>query len=115
MDTFSALADPTRREILTLIASKGALSTTDISTNFSISQPAISQHLKVLREANLLGMDKHAQKHLYKINSATFLEMESWIHQMTNVWNGRFDRLEKVLEVMQDHSTNGKEGVKKNG
>jgi DNA-binding transcriptional ArsR family regulator len=119
MDTFSALADSNRRKIIELVAKNGTMSMTEILDNFEISQPAISQHLKVLREANLLEMEKQAQKHLYKINPATFLEMEKWMHRMTKVWNERFDRLDKVLEVMQDHpslkASDGKEGVKKNG
>ncbi|SRR5258708_5037139 len=98
MDVFSALADPTRRTIVELLASNGKLSMTDIFSNFSMSQPAISQHLKVLREAKLVDMEKSAQKHLYKINPSKFLEIEGWIHKMTKVWNDRFDVLNDLLE-----------------
>lgn len=98
MDTFSALADPTRRSILELVAAHGELSTSDICHKFSITQPAISQHLKVLRESELLVMEKRAQLHLYTINDSKLLEVESWIQRMTKVWNARFDRLEKLLQ-----------------
>jgi DNA-binding transcriptional ArsR family regulator len=58
MDTFTALADPTRRSIFEMLAGDGQLSVSDISNRFSVSPPAISQHLKVLRETNLVQMEK---------------------------------------------------------
>lgn len=98
IDTFVALADPTRRTIVELLAQHGELSTTDISRNFSISQPAISQHLKVLRDADVVVMEKKAQLHLYTINHEKLLEVAAWTQRMTNKWNARFDRLEKLLQ-----------------
>ncbi len=97
MDIYSALATPTRRSILELIATNEALSVSDISEKFKISQPAISQHLKILRETKLVDMEKHAQKRFYTINVHTFLEIEDWIQLVTKQWNERFDRLEVVL------------------
>ncbi len=98
MDAFSALADPTRRTIVELLAMNGELSTNDIFQNFHFTQPAISQHLKILREAKLVEMEKRAQKHIYTINSYTLQEIENWAQSMTKVWNTRFDQLEKVLQ-----------------
>jgi DNA-binding transcriptional ArsR family regulator len=97
MDTFQALADPTRRHILEILAKKGKLSASDIYSEFSISHPAISQHLKVLRETKLVDMEKKAQQHIYTINPKQISELEQWIHRMMRQWNTRFDRLEKVL------------------
>ena len=71
MDTFQALADPTRRHIIEMIAAKGTLSASDISNKFKISPPAISQHLKVLRETKLVAMEKRAQQRLYTINTSS--------------------------------------------
>ena len=65
MDKFSALADPTRRHILEMLARRGQLSATEISDKFQVSPSAISQHLKVLREANLVQMEKRVQQRLY--------------------------------------------------
>lgn len=59
---YSALADPRRYEIIELLAAKGSLTTTDISGNFEVSPPAISQYLKVLREAKLVDMEKEHSK-----------------------------------------------------
>jgi DNA-binding transcriptional ArsR family regulator len=105
MDMFSALGQPTRRDIIELLATHGKLSATDISNKFQMSAPAISQHLKVLREARLVDMEKNAQQRLYTLNPATMQELEGWIKKMTRQWDERFDRLEKLLE----------KGVKKYG
>lgn len=99
MDMYQALADPTRRHILEILAKKGKLPASDIYSEFSVSHPAISQHLKVLREVHLVDMEKKAQQHLYTINPKKLSELEKWIHMMTIQWNARFDRLEKVLQA----------------
>src|SRR5258706_2331366 len=98
MDMFVALADPTRRAILELLASRGELSATDIYEQFSVSPQAISQHLKVLREANLVVMEKHAQKHLYSLNPQTLSQFEAWVQQTRQRWEERFSALDTVLE-----------------
>lgn len=94
---FYALAEPTRREIVELLASSGQLTASNIYDNFSVSHPAISQHLKVLREANIVQMEKRAQQHVYGINPGAMLELESWAKQIARMWSERFDALDKVL------------------
>lgn len=98
MDKFHAIAEPTRRNIIEMLASKGELSASDIYVKFKISPPAVSQHLKILREANLVHMEKRAQQHIYKINIEPMIEMEEWINKMTKLWNQRFDELDKLLQ-----------------
>ncbi len=97
MDKFSALADPTRRSILELLAERGPLPATKIYDQFQFSHPAISQHLQVLREARLVNMEKHAQRHLYQLNLDTMAELEDWVQSMTRRWNARFNRLDQIL------------------
>lgn len=99
MDKFSALADPNRRAILELLARSGQLSATEISDRFQVSPSAISQHLKVLREANLVQMEKRAQQRLYRINPDTLAEVEGWARQLTQRWNERFEALDRILEA----------------
>ncbi|BCL80009.1 transcriptional regulator [Ktedonobacteria bacterium brp13] len=99
MDMFVALADPTRRTILELLASSGELSATAIYAQFPVSPQAVSQHLKVLREANLVEMEKRAQKHVYRLNLHTLSEFEAWVQQTKQRWNERFDALDAVLEA----------------
>ena len=101
MDTFSALADPTRRTILEMLAGKGELSATDISEKFSSTPPAISQHLKVLREARLVRMEKRAQQRIYSINPEGITEMERWVNEMRRMWTERFDALDEYLKAEQ--------------
>lgn len=92
MDTFQAVAEPTRREILSLLSS-GKKSASEISSKFKMSAPAISQHLKVLRESNILQIEKNAQKRFYKINP----EARSWVMKVMQLWNTRFENLEEVI------------------
>jgi DNA-binding transcriptional ArsR family regulator len=98
MDMFVALADPTRRQILELLASKGELPATAIYKRFPVSPQAISQHLKVLREANLVEMEKRAQKHVYRLNLQTLSQFEIWVQKTKQRWNESFDALDVVLE-----------------
>src|SRR2546429_4347104 len=89
MDMFVALADPTRRHILELLATSGELSATAIYEHFSVSPQAVSQHLKVLREAHLVEMEKRAQKHVYRLNPQTLSQFEAWVQQVQQRWEER--------------------------
>jgi DNA-binding transcriptional ArsR family regulator len=99
MDVFDALADPTRRKIMELLADRGPLTASDICSRFPVSPPAISQHLIVLREALLVRMEKQAQQRIYRINPEAMLELEDWAKRLTQVWSQRFDALDQVLET----------------
>jgi DNA-binding transcriptional ArsR family regulator len=99
MNMFSALADPTRRTILVMLANNGPLSVTETYEHFPVSPPAISQHLKVLREAKVVLVEKRAQQRLYQLNPDALVTLEVWIKHLTQIWNERFDALEKVLEA----------------
>ena len=98
MDMFVALADPTRRNILELLASSGELTATAIYERFPTSPQAISQHLKVLREAGLVEMEKRAQKHLYRLNPQKLTEFELWVQSMQRRLSERFEALDEILE-----------------
>ncbi len=99
MDMFVALADPTRRSILELLATHGELSATAIYERFPVSPQAISQHLKVLREANLVEMEKRAQKHVYRLNPQTLSQFEVWVTQVQQRLSERFEALDAILEI----------------
>jgi uncharacterized protein YndB with AHSA1/START domain/DNA-binding transcriptional ArsR family regulator len=103
MDIFAALADPTRRSILELLASNGPLSAKEIYAHFPVSPPAISRHLKVLKEAKLVRVEKRAQQRMYQINPDAMIETEAWPKHITQLWNQRFDTLERVLEEEKKH------------
>src|SRR4029453_6294405 len=99
MDTVASLADPTRRQIVELLARDGPISVAEIVAPFPLPPPAISQHLKVLREAHLLLMDKRAQQRIYRVNPDALLELEDWARRLGQLLKARFDAFEKVLEA----------------
>jgi len=98
VDEFAALADPTRRQIIEKLAKQGQLSATEISDQFPISPQAISQHLKVLREAKWVQMEKRAQQHIYQINPDAAHKLEDWARQITQLWEQRFNALNALLQ-----------------
>ena len=104
-----ALADPIRRNILELLATSGELPATAIYEHFSVSPQAVSQHLKVLREAHLVEMEKRAQKHVYRLNPQTLSEFETWVQQMQQRWEERFTALDTVLESEKHKLVEGKQ------
>lgn len=97
---FSALAEPTRLRIIDLLAQYGELSASEISNKFSSTASAISQHLKVLREARLVVVRKRAQKRLYQLNTDTMTEVASWAQQRAEQWNTRLDNMETYIQKL---------------
>lgn len=102
MNAFAALADDTRREIVRLVAVNGELTSSEISSNFNMSPPAISQHLKVLKEAKVLHMEKEAQKRIYSLNDSGLNELEKWLQDIRILWNKRLDNLDNYLNKMKE-------------
>jgi len=96
MSTFSALADPIRRQILETLAG-GELAAGDLAQQFPVSQPAISHHLRTLREANLVHVRVRGQQRLYSLNPVGFSELGRWLAHMERFWVARLSLLEKNL------------------
>ncbi|HEX5430121.1 MAG TPA: metalloregulator ArsR/SmtB family transcription factor [Patescibacteria group bacterium] len=99
MDLFQALAESKRRHIVTLIAQEGQLTAGAITRKFKISQPAVSQHLQVLRASGILHMEKWGRERVYQVEPKALAEIEDWIHDLKKLWHGRLDRLGALLEV----------------
>jgi DNA-binding transcriptional ArsR family regulator len=97
MDRFVALADPTRRHIVELLGA-GERTAGAIVGNFAVSAPAISQHLKTLREAGLVRVRAEGQRRLYSLDPDGFAEMEAWFEKMRRFWSSRLDALERELD-----------------
>lgn len=95
MDGFTALADPTRRRILELL-SDGEKDAGTIADHFSISRPAISRHLKVLREGGVVDVEVAAQRRIYSLRSEGLAEIDAWLARYRKFWNERLDALERV-------------------
>ncbi len=101
MDTFTALADPTRRRIIESLAA-GETSFGDLADKFEMSRPAVSQHLKVLRNAGIVTSRADAQRRIYKLNQDGFDELEAWLGKVREFWNQRLDKLERLLDESDD-------------
>ncbi len=98
MDSFTALADPTRRSILELIGD-GERAAGDIADQFAASPPAISQHLKVLRETGLVRVRPQGQHRFYSLDPQGMEEVDRWVRRMSAFWNRRLDALERELTM----------------
>jgi DNA-binding transcriptional ArsR family regulator len=98
--TFHALADPTRRAILARLA-QGEASVNELAAPFSMSLPAVSKHLKVLEQAQLISRGKEAQWRPCKLEAAPLREADDYIEQYRAMWEARFDRLDDYLQELQ--------------
>ena len=94
MSTFEALADPTRRRIVEMLA-RGALSAGDIAQRFEVSRSAVSQHLKVLRGAGLVSVRASGQQRIYELDPTGLVELEEWLDRIGPVWQKRLEALER--------------------
>jgi DNA-binding transcriptional ArsR family regulator len=98
MDTFSALAAPTRRRIVEILAEHGELAATAIWQKFNLSSPAISQHLKILKEAKIIVVRRQGKQRIYDLDRARIAEIEKWACDMNTKWDSRFDALDQALQ-----------------
>ena len=96
MDTFTALADPTRRRIIESLAA-GETSFGELACKFEMSRPAVSQHLKVLRDAGIVSARADAQRRIYRLNDDSLDEVEAWLGKVRDFWSQRLDKLEQLL------------------
>ena len=96
MDRFLALSDPTRRRIIEMLGER-ALPAGEIGGQFSVSPPAISQHLKVLREAGLVRITVDGQRRIYSLEPDGLDEIEVWLRKVRGDWKQRLDDLEREL------------------
>lgn len=96
MDTFTALADPTRRQIVEALA-QAETAFGDLADRFDMSRPAVSQHLKVLRDAGIVTARAEAQRRIYRLSDDGLDELDAWLCTVRKYWNARLDKLEELL------------------
>ena len=97
---FGALADPTRRAILTRLAD-GDLPVRDVAAPFPMSQPAISRHLKVLEDAGLISRSRRATARLSHLEAEPLRDATAWLARYQAYWDERYDRLDDLLAKLQ--------------
>lgn len=96
-DVFQALADPTRRAILTLLQ-QGSQPVNSIAREFPVSRPAISRHLRVLREAELVSEIKVGRNRLYELNAAPLRSVDDWLAHYRHMWQHQLRNLKRYVE-----------------
>ncbi len=107
-ETFSALADPTRRAILARLAS-GEATVMELAAPFEISLPAISRHLKVLERAGLVTRGREAQWRPVRLDAAGLRQAAGWIDQYRRFWDASFARMDAYLAVLQKGNPDAKQ------
>ena len=110
---FEIIAEPNRRAILSLLGSSQQ-SVGDIERQLRMSQPAVSKHLRVLRDAGFVEAKVDAQRRLYRLNPEPLRELDAWLAQFRRFWSGHLDALERHLDrISQQPSTPRKNRKKK--
>lgn len=97
MSAFTALADPTRRTIVELLA-EGERSAGELAAEFETSRPAVSRHLRVLREHGLVSAREHGRRRLYALEPAPLAELDEWLSHYREFWTNRLDALDVELK-----------------
>ena len=98
---FDLVADPTRRRILEALR-EGERSVGALVERLGMSQPAVSKQLRVLREAGLASVRRHAQRRIYCLKPEGLRELDEWLEPFRVAWEGRLDAMEDVLSSMED-------------
>lgn len=96
-DVFQAIADPTRRAILLLVASQ-SMTAGAIAANFTTARPTISKHLLVLTECELLNQEHNGREIYYHLNAKSMKEVADFIEPFRQMWEERFDKLETIMK-----------------
>ncbi|MCX7572374.1 metalloregulator ArsR/SmtB family transcription factor [Tumebacillus sp. DT12] len=97
-DVFDAIADPTRRQLLRLLADHEELSVTGLTSHFAISRPAVSKHLAILEEAGLVAEEKVGRERRYRLNAEPLREVEDWLAFYEQFWARKLRALDDYLK-----------------
>src|SRR6187549_686015 len=99
-DIFQAIADPTRRAIITLIALQ-AMTPNAIADNFNTTRQAVSKHLRILTECELVTQEQQGREIYYSLEIKKLKEVDKWISQFRKIWEARYDQLDDILLTMK--------------
>ena len=99
-DIFQAIADPTRRAIIALIALQ-AMTPNAIAEHFDTTRQAVSKHLRILTECDLIKQEHKGREIYYQLEIDKMKEIDQWLEQFRKIWEDRFDNLDKLLAKMQ--------------
>ena len=99
-DVFQAIADPTRRAIIVLIALQ-AMTPNAIAENFNMTRQAVSKHLRILTECELLKQEHQGREIYYSLEIDKMKEIDKWLEQFRKIWETRFNQLDNVLSTIK--------------
>lgn len=99
-DIFQAIADPTRRAIITLIALQ-AMTPNAIAENFNTTRQAVSKHLRILTECQLVKQEQQGREIYYSLEIDKMKEIDKWIEQFRMIWETRFNQLDNLLSTLK--------------
>jgi len=99
-DIFQAIADPTRRAIISLVALQ-AMTPNAIADNFHITRQSVSKHLRILSECELLKKEYQGREIYYSLEIEKMKEVDKWLNQFRKIWETNFNQLDKVLSTMK--------------
>ena len=102
-DVFQAIADPTRRAILSLIALQ-AMTPNALADHFDSSRQAVSKHIKILTECQLLEQQQQGREIYYHFNPKKMKEIDQWLEPFRTTWESRFDQLDQVLNTLKTNT-----------
>jgi DNA-binding transcriptional ArsR family regulator len=100
-DIFQAIADPTRRAIIALIALQ-AMTPNAIAENFNSTRQAVSKHLRILAECELVKQEYQGREIYYSLEIEKMKEIDKWLEQYRKIWENRFNQLDKVLSTIKN-------------
>jgi DNA-binding transcriptional ArsR family regulator len=100
-DIFQATADPTRRAIITLIAMQ-AMTPNAIAENFNTTRQAVSKHLRILTECQLVKQEQQGREIYYSLQIEKMKEIDNWLNQFREIWENRFNQLDDVLTTIKN-------------
>jgi DNA-binding transcriptional ArsR family regulator len=103
-DIFQAIADPTRRAIIALIALQ-AMTPSAIAEHFDMSRQAISKHMRILTECDLVRQEFQGREIFYQLEIDKMKEIDQWLEQYRKIWEGRFQKLDQLLEKLKNKHT----------
>jgi DNA-binding transcriptional ArsR family regulator len=103
-DPFQAIADPTRRAILVLLASQ-TMTAGAIANNFDVARPTISKHMQILHECELIASNQQGREIFYELKVDKMKEIDKWLEQFRKIWEDRFNELDNLLSTIQKTET----------
>ena len=105
-DIFQAIADPTRRAIIALLALQ-AMTPNALAEHFNTSRQAVSKHLRILAECEMVNQDQQGREIYYRLEIEKMKEIDKWLEQYRKIWETRFEQLGEVLKVMKKQKSEG--------